>query len=168
MMAASRFRKCLAGLMVASAIITSGCEKSENSYTSNTNSVSSSHSGSEGSNADNSPDNDSSYANPSTAFSIDYPQSGASLEKDIISIKGSGIKREVADLSTFVRTDRWWGQAGTHKLGRGGSWSYSPVYLRGRGSYNNHSIRVVVNYRDGGQETAQVDGIIRTGPLTGP
>jgi DNA-directed RNA polymerase subunit E'/Rpb7 len=103
----------------------------------------------------------SSYAGASIPFAINSPASGAVVNSDIISINGTGIKKEVASFLVSVHTNDWYDQTGSFHLEEDGEWFYSPVNLCGSGIYNDHIIRANVVYVDGKTESASVNGIVR-------
>lgn len=101
-------------------------------------------------------------SDPVTAdFAITYPVSGGTAPYRT-TITGVGIKKEVASYDCTVQTDKKYTQVGTLKVNSDGTYSYSPLYLGGLGQYNDHTIEMKINYKDGTFEQASVTGVVRS------
>jgi len=77
----------------------------------------------------------------STTFAITYPTSNTVVDRDIITVRGTGAQPNTT-VEIDVFTDQWYAQNGAAEISSDGSWAYSPCYLKGQGSYKlHHNIR---------------------------
>jgi len=75
------------------------------------------------------------------AFTITDPTSNSEVDRNIITVSGVGAQNGTS-IVVEVLTDRWYLQDGNSEIRSNGSWSYSPCYLMGKGSYRyHHSIK---------------------------
>lgn len=101
-------------------------------------------------------------ANIEDDFAIVWPQSGETVTSDRISIKGVGLEENYTHIEVRVKTDKWYDQPTTiNEHSHNNSWRASPVYLKGQGQYNNHTIEMKVFYDDGTTDFSKVSDIIR-------
>lgn len=91
---------------------------------------------------------------------ITSPKANATVSGEVIELTGTGADPS-GGLEVEVLTNQWWPQDGVGRINPDGSWTYSPVYLSGKGSFNNHAIRVtqVKDHRRG--KSTIVAGIVR-------
>jgi hypothetical protein len=90
----------------------------------------------------------------STTFAITYPTSNTAVDRDIITVRGTGAQPNTA-VEIDVFTDQWYAQNGAAEISGDGSWAYSPCYLKGQGSYKlHHNIRA--RLMQNGQQIAVV------------
>lgn len=91
---------------------------------------------------------------------ITSPKANATVSGEVIELTGTGADPS-GGLEVEVLTNQWWPQDGVGRINPDGSWTYSPVYLSGRGSFNNHAIRVtqIKDHRRG--KSTIVAGIVR-------
>ena len=99
-------------------------------------------------------------ADPQAAFAVTEPQTGSTVDGEVITLKGVGLAAP-ATMEVSVFTDRWYDQQGSLHISDNNSWSYGPVYLGGSGPHNNHTIRARAMRSDGAVDTAEVRGIMR-------
>ena len=152
-------KKTLISLVCAALVAGSGCE-SDDDYNGATNTVTDV----DYDTGDKDKDKDETIipdADKSDPFNITYPDSGGTVSKGTVTMKGVGISKDVQDYSVRVKTDGWYNQTGKLTTSENGSWSYSPLYLSGQGQYNNHTIEMKVNYTDGSSDKDTVTGIVR-------
>jgi hypothetical protein len=91
---------------------------------------------------------------------ITSPKANATVSGEVIELAGTGADPS-GGLEVEVLTNQWWPQDGVGRINPDGSWSYSPVYLSGKGSFNNHAIRVTqIKDHHRGKSTI-VAGIVR-------
>jgi len=77
----------------------------------------------------------------SREFAITYPASNSKVNRDIITVHGTGAQPGTT-VEIDVFTDTWYTQNGAAEIRGDGTWSYSPCYLKGQGSFKlNHNIR---------------------------
>jgi len=77
----------------------------------------------------------------SVNFAINYPENNGRVDRNIITIRGVGAQGG-NEIKVEVFTDTWYSQTGDFEINNDGSWTYSPCYLMGRGSYRlHHNIR---------------------------
>jgi hypothetical protein len=91
---------------------------------------------------------------------ITSPKANATVSGEVIELTGTGADPS-GMLEVEVLTNQWWPQDGAGRINPDGSWTYSPVYLSGKGSFNNHAIRVtqIKDHRRG--KSTIVAGIVR-------
>jgi len=91
---------------------------------------------------------------------ITSPKANATVSGEVIELTGTGADPS-GGLEVEVLTNQWWPQEGVARINPDGSWTYSPVYLSGKGSFNNHAIRVtqIKDHRRG--KSTIVAGIVR-------
>ncbi|MCF8057249.1 MAG: hypothetical protein K9K37_11510 [Desulfocapsa sp.] len=73
-------------------------------------------------------------------FKILYPESNSTVKGEVIEIEGAGATAG-ATIEISVLTNDWYLQDGKAEVNDDGRWSYAPCYLRGKGKFNNHTIK---------------------------
>jgi FlaG/FlaF family flagellin (archaellin) len=73
----------------------------------------------------------------STIFAIAYPTSNSLVDRDIVTVRGTGASANTS-VEIDVFTDQWYPQNGYAEISSDGTWAYSPCYLKGQGSYKRH------------------------------
>jgi hypothetical protein len=93
-------------------------------------------------------------------FRILYPKPNDTVGGEIGEVEGEGALPG-AKIEASVLTNEWFLQDGRGEINSNGNWTYGPCYLKGKGKYNNHTIRVRL-IKDGKViATATVRGIVR-------
>jgi hypothetical protein len=74
---------------------------------------------------------------PSGTFAIISPGNASSVDRDVITVRGTGATMgSTVEIDVF--TNDWYAQNGTAEIANDGTWAYSPTYLKGQGSYKEH------------------------------
>lgn len=95
----------------------------------------------------------------STEFEIKSPSSNSVVDKDVIEVRGVGAISG-AKITVSVFTNDWYEQRGTAEISADGHWTYAPVYLKGEGQYNNHTIKAQMTVK-GTSQFAEVKNVRR-------
>jgi hypothetical protein len=93
-------------------------------------------------------------------FQILSPRPNTVVPGQVVEISGTGAD-PTGTIEVEVLTNDWYFQTGKASVNSDGTWTYSPVFLSGQGTYNNHTIKatIVKNGRRG--KSVSVGGIVR-------
>jgi hypothetical protein len=91
---------------------------------------------------------------------ITYPTENSRVSGEVVEVTGAGADPN-AQLEVSVLTDRWYVQDGRLVVNADGTWTFSPVYLAGRGVFNNHTIRVTIVKNGNRGASTSVRGVVR-------
>ena len=107
------------------------------------------------------PTNNASAEEPTKSnLQISSPRANSVVSGEVIELIGVGAD-PAGTLEVEVLTNRWYLQDGKTRINSDGAWTFSPVYVSGQGTFNNHTIRVTQT-NDGRRGTsATVVGIVR-------
>ena len=93
-------------------------------------------------------------------FQILSPRSNTVVPGQVVEISGTGAD-PTGTIEVEVMTNDWYPQTGKARVNSDGTWTYSPVFLSGQGTYNNHTIKASV-VKDGRRgKSTSVSGIVR-------
>lgn len=93
-------------------------------------------------------------------FRITYPANNAKIQSDVIQVTGTGAD-PTGTLELEVITDYAYLQMGSAHIDPDGTWTFSPVYLKGAGVFNNHRIRATIVKNGQRGASFEVSGIVR-------
>jgi len=95
-----------------------------------------------------------------TDFQILSPRPNTVVPAQVVEISGTGAD-PTGTIEVEVLTNDWYPQTGKARVNSDGTWTYSPVFLSGQGTYNNHTIKATV-VKDGRRgKSVSVGGIVR-------
>jgi len=93
-------------------------------------------------------------------FQIVTPRSNAVVPGEVIEVSGVGAD-PTGTVELEVLTNEWYVQDGKARINADGSWTFSPVHLAGKGTFNNHTIRATI-IKDGQRgKSVTASGILR-------
>jgi len=93
-------------------------------------------------------------------FQITAPKANAVVPGEVIEVSGVGADPN-GTVEIEVLTNDWYLQDGKVRINPDGTWTFSPVHLAGKGTYNNHTVRATI-VKDGHRGKAvTVSGIVR-------
>src|ERR1035441_9807768 len=76
-------------------------------------------------------------------FQILSPRSNTVVPGQVVEISGTGAD-PTGTIEVEVMTNDWYPQTGKARVNSDGTWTYSPVFLSGQGTYDNHTIKASV------------------------
>src|SRR5690349_20592008 len=78
-----------------------------------------------------------------TEFQISSPRANTVVQGQVVEVSGVGADPS-GSIEVEVMTNDWYPQTGKARMNADGSWTYSPVFLSGQGTYNNHTIKATI------------------------
>jgi hypothetical protein len=93
-------------------------------------------------------------------FQINNPKPNTSVPGEVIEVSGVGAD-PTASVQIEVLTNAYYLQDGQARVNADGTWTYGPVHLAGKGTFNNHTIRATIIKNGQRGKSTTVGGLVR-------
>ncbi len=93
-------------------------------------------------------------------FQITTPHANAVVPGEVIEVSGVGAD-PAGTIEIEVLTNDWYLQDGKARINPDGTWTFSPIHLAGKGTYNNHTIKATIVKGGRRLNSVTVSGIVR-------